>query len=72
MARNEILGEHVSDDLQLLIFRRPKFFLFFKNFEKFFDVSLVLEERAPFQRLWQIDHEKLLPGVRLLFHFEPL
>ena len=37
----------------------------------FFDVSLVLEERASFQRLWQIDREKLLPVVRLFFHYEP-
>ena len=42
-----------------------------KFFEFFFDVSLVLEERAPFQRLWQIDREKLLPVVRLFFHYEP-
>ena len=66
--RRETLGKRVSDDLQLLIFRRPKLFL--KVFEFFFDVSFVLEERALFKRLWQIDREKLLPVVRLFFHYE--
>ena len=71
--RRETFGKRVSDDLQLLIFRRPKFFFtkILNFFGIFLDVSLVLEERAPFQRLWQIDREKLLPAVRLFFHYEP-
>ena len=54
-------------------FSTPKI-VFQKNlkfFEFLFDDSLVLEERAPFQRLWQIDREKLLPVVRLFFRYEP-
>ena len=75
-VRHENLGKRVSDDSQRFIFRHRKKkserFFFQKNFGSSFFVQEtgVLEELGFFEPRWQIRRQKLLPVVRLFFHYE--
>ena len=71
--RRETSGKRVSDDLQLLIFRRQKLF-----WRKFFKTKLaqnqlidVLKELRWFERHRHVRRQKLLPVVRLFSLYDP-
>ena len=69
--RPETLAKRVSDDLQLFIFRRRKFFggIFFSKkssgADLFFQKSGVLEELWIFDPRWQMRRKKSLPELAL-------